>query len=150
MKRINIIWIIPLRLLLILGFLAACGDGGGGGDSGSDDPAEPPQVVVPRAVTLNNELIRPWGLAFLPDNRMLVSEKGGSMVILSADGINIQEDVSGLPLVADSGQGGLLDVALASPSTRWRPVPAAGTRSAGYSADTQRLHSGRPGCRALR
>jgi glucose/arabinose dehydrogenase len=43
---------------------------------------------------------------------MLVSEKGGSMVILSADGINIQEDVSGLPLVADSGQGGLLDVAL--------------------------------------
>jgi glucose/arabinose dehydrogenase len=113
MKRINIIWIIPLGLLLILGFLAACGDGGGGGDSGSDGPAEPPQVVVPRAVTLNNELIRPWGLAFLPDNRMLVSEKGGSMVILSADGINIQEYVSGLPLVADSGQGGLLDVALA-------------------------------------
>jgi glucose/arabinose dehydrogenase len=113
MKRINIIWIIPLGLLLILGFLAACGDGGGGGDSGSDDPAEPPQVIEPRAVTLNNELIRPWGLAFLPDNRMLVSEKGGSMVILSADGINIQEYVSGLPLVADSGQGGLLDVALA-------------------------------------
>lgn len=112
MKRINIIWIIPLGLLLILGSLAACGGSGGGGDSGSDNPAEPPQVVEPRAVTLNNELIRPWGLAFLPDNRMLVSEKGGSMVILSADGINIQEDVSGLPLVADSGQGGLLDVAL--------------------------------------
>ena len=112
MKRINIIWIIPLGLLIILGFLAACGGGGGGGDNGSDNPAEPPQVVEPRAVTLNNELIRPWGLAFLPDNRMLVSEKGGSMVILSADGINIQEDVSGLPLVADSGQGGLLDVAL--------------------------------------
>ena len=108
MKRLNIFTVI-LPLILVL--LTACGGEGGGG-SDSENPAEPPQVIEPRAVTLNDELIRPWGIAFLPDNRMLVSEKGGSMVILSADGITIQEEVSGLPVVEGTGQGGLLDVAL--------------------------------------
>ncbi len=63
-------------------------------------------------VTLNDLLVRPWGLTFLPDNRMLVTEKGGRMVILSADGTIVQKIVKELPIVAGSGQGGLLDVAL--------------------------------------
>ena len=93
MKRLNIfITILPL----IFGLLVACGSGGGGG-SDTDPPSDLPQDIEPRAITLNDELIRPWGLAFLPDRRMLVSEKGGTMVILSADGITIQEEVSGLP-----------------------------------------------------
>jgi len=108
MKRLNIfITILPL----IFGLLVACGSGGGGG-SDTDPPSDLPQDIEPRAITLNDELIRPWGLAFLPDRRMLVSEKGGTMVILSADGITIQEEVSGWPVVIDAGQGGLLDVAL--------------------------------------
>ena len=69
-------------------------------------------IVGPRAVTLNDVLVRPWGLAFLPDNRMLVTEKGGRMLLLSEDGTILQEMVSGLPIVEASGQGGLLDVAL--------------------------------------
>jgi glucose/arabinose dehydrogenase len=69
-------------------------------------------VVEPRVVKLNDVLVRPWGLAFLPDNRMLVTEKGGSIVILSAEGTIEQEIVSGLPIVESAGQGGLLDVAL--------------------------------------
>ena len=108
MKRLNIFTII---LPLIFGLLVACGSGGGGG-SDTDPPSDLPQDIEPNAITLNDELIRPWGLAFLPDRRMLVSEKGGTMVILSADGITIQEEVSGLPVVTDAGQGGLLDVAL--------------------------------------
>lgn len=108
MKRLNIFTVI---LLLLFGLLAACGGGGGGG-SDSETPSEPPQAIEPRAVILNDELIRPWGISFLPDSRILVSEKGGSMVILSADGITILEEVSGLPVVDDTGQGGLLDVAL--------------------------------------
>jgi glucose/arabinose dehydrogenase len=108
MKRLNIFTVI---LPLIFGLLAACGGGGGGG-SDSETPSEPPQAIEPRAVILNDELIRPWGISFLPDSRMLVSEKGGTMVILSADGITILEEVSGLPVVDDTGQGGLLDVAL--------------------------------------
>jgi len=108
MKRLNIFTII---LPLIFGLLVACGSGGGGG-SDTDSSSDLPQDIEPKAITLNDELIRPWGLAFLPDRRMLVSEKGGTMVILSADGITIQEEVSGLPVVTDAGQGGLLDVAL--------------------------------------
>lgn len=69
-------------------------------------------VAAPRAVTLSNVLTAPWGLAFLPDHRMLVTQKGGSMVIMSADGNAVQTSVSGLPVVEASGQGGLLDVAL--------------------------------------
>ncbi len=43
---------------------------------------------------------------------MLVTQKGGSMIILSRDGRTVQATVNGLPAVAASGQGGLLDVAL--------------------------------------
>jgi len=67
---------------------------------------------APMAVTLNSSLAAPWGLAFLPDGRMLVTQKGGSLLILSNDGKTILASVSGLPVVAASGQGGLLDVAL--------------------------------------
>jgi len=102
--------IAALGLLALLGVLFACG--GGSGDSSSDDSTPSPPAVAPTAVTLNDLLVSPWGLAFLPDNRMLVTEKGGSMVILSTDGRNVQATVSGLPAVAASGQGGLLDVAL--------------------------------------
>jgi glucose/arabinose dehydrogenase len=61
---------------------------------------------------LNSSLTRPWGLAFLPDTRILVSQKEGSMLILSSDGSTIQANISGLPPVLANGQGGLLDVAL--------------------------------------
>jgi glucose/arabinose dehydrogenase len=100
-----------LGLLALLGALVACG-GGGSGDDGSEGSVPVPPAVVPRAVTLNNLLVQPWGLAFLPDNRLLVTEKEGRMLILSADGKIVQAVVSGLPAVIASGQGGLLDVAL--------------------------------------
>jgi len=109
--RKKILWSLSLGFLLILGTLTACGGGGGGDDSSNGLPVEPP-VAAPVAITLNTSLIQPWGLAFLPDNRMLVTEKGGSMIILSADGLTVLVEVSGLPLVEASGQGGLLDVVL--------------------------------------
>jgi glucose/arabinose dehydrogenase len=62
-------------------------------------------------VTLNESLASPWGLAFLPDGRMLVTQKGGTMAILGADGA-AQATITGLPPVVADGQGGLLDVAL--------------------------------------
>lgn len=67
---------------------------------------------MPRTRTLNTALANPWGMAFLPDGRMLVTQKAGSMVILSADGATVQATLSGVPPVVSSGQGGLLDVAL--------------------------------------
>jgi glucose/arabinose dehydrogenase len=48
---------------------------------------------------------------FLPDGRMLITQKGGSMVIVSADGSS-KTNVTGVPSVATGGQGGLLDIAL--------------------------------------
>jgi glucose/arabinose dehydrogenase len=57
-------------------------------------------------------LASPWGLAFLPDGRMLVTQKGGALVIVRADGSAVDATVGGVPAVNASGQGGLLDVAL--------------------------------------
>ena len=56
-------------------------------------------------------LEHPWALAFLPDGRMLVTERPGRLRIV-AEGMLRPEPVAGVPEVWDEGQGGLLDVAL--------------------------------------
>lgn len=65
-----------------------------------------------RAVTVASGLEHPWGLVFLPDGRMLVTERPGRLRIVSANG-QLSAPLSGVPAVAARGQGGLLDVALA-------------------------------------
>jgi glucose/arabinose dehydrogenase len=65
-----------------------------------------------RVVTVTGGLEHPWGLAFLPDGRMLVTERAGRLRILSRDGALAAQPVAGAPRVEASGQGGLLDVAL--------------------------------------
>ncbi|MEJ2453242.1 MAG: PQQ-dependent sugar dehydrogenase [Candidatus Thiodiazotropha sp.] len=57
-------------------------------------------------------LNHPWSLAFLPDGRMLVTERGGSLRMIDADGRLDPVPVAGLPLIHQYGQGGLLDVVL--------------------------------------
>lgn len=64
-----------------------------------------------RVVTVAKGLEHPWGLAFLPDGRMLVTERPGRLRIAAADGA-LSEPVAGVPEVYETGQGGLLDVAL--------------------------------------
>lgn len=56
-------------------------------------------------------LARPWAIDFLPDNRMIVTERGGRMRIVSPDGKK-SSGVKGLPGADVGGQGGLLDVAV--------------------------------------
>jgi aldose sugar dehydrogenase len=63
-------------------------------------------------VTVTEGLVNPWGLTFLPDGKMLVTERPGRLRVLSADGKQMSEPVTGLPAVDARGQGGLLDVAL--------------------------------------
>ena len=65
-------------------------------------------TVEPVARGLEN----PWSLAFLPDGRMLVSERPGRLRIVTANGA-VGAPISGLPAVHHEGQGGLLDVVLA-------------------------------------
>ncbi|MBX3703192.1 MAG: PQQ-dependent sugar dehydrogenase [Steroidobacteraceae bacterium] len=63
-----------------------------------------------RVVEVAAGLEHPWGLAFLPDGRMLVTERPGRLRILGSDG-SLSAPVAGLPAVHAIGQGGLLDVA---------------------------------------
>jgi glucose/arabinose dehydrogenase len=98
--------LLPL-LLAALASLSACGGGGGGGGDPDPDPAPVAVKVSARATGLAN----PWGMAFLPDGRMLVTERLGRLLLLSAAG-SVVGPVSGVPTVMAEGQGGLLDVAL--------------------------------------
>ncbi|MDP0498522.1 MAG: PQQ-dependent sugar dehydrogenase [Verrucomicrobiota bacterium JB022] len=56
-------------------------------------------------------LNHPWGLAFLPDGRLLVTERAGDLRVLEGNG-KLSRPVRGVPKVFADGQGGLLDVAL--------------------------------------
>ena len=82
-------------LVLLAGVLAAA--------------ALPLQAAEPKVVVVAHGLVNPWGLAFLPEGRMLVTEKPGRMRIIGADG-KLGPPLPGLPRVAAEGQGGLLDV----------------------------------------
>ncbi len=62
-----------------------------------------------RLVTVASGLDRPWAMAFLPDRRMLVTEKPGRMRLVARDG-TLSAPLGGVPPVAAQGQGGLLDV----------------------------------------
>lgn len=66
--------------------------------------------------TLTTEVVAsgleyPWALAFLPDGRMLVTERPGRLRLVAADG-SLSSPISGVPRVFAQGQGGLLDLAL--------------------------------------
>jgi aldose sugar dehydrogenase len=71
------------------------------------------QSVKLKVDTLNSQLTRPFGLAFLPDGKMLVTEKAGILKLLSQSGATLSSITAGIPPVANSNQeGGLLDVVL--------------------------------------
>ena len=65
-----------------------------------------------RVVRLVEGLEHPWGLAFLPDGRMLVTERPGRLRVVGQDGKLDPQAISGLPKITVHGQGGLMDVAL--------------------------------------
>ncbi|MFL4977134.1 MAG: PQQ-dependent sugar dehydrogenase [Xanthobacteraceae bacterium] len=61
--------------------------------------------------TVTSGLSNPWGLAFLPDGRMLVTERPGRMRLVARDG-KLSPPLGGVPKVFAQSQGGLHDVAL--------------------------------------
>ncbi|CFX04840.1 conserved exported protein of unknown function [Candidatus Filomicrobium marinum] len=61
--------------------------------------------------TVASGLEHPWSVAYLPDGRLLVTERPGRLRIVTQDG-NLSGPLKGVPEVFTSGQGGLLDVAL--------------------------------------
>ncbi len=91
-----------LKLLACAGAaaLAACGD------FGHDSFAQSPFTITPVA-----EFNEPWAMAFVPDGRLLVTEKRGALKLSTFDGKQTG-DVAGVPAVEYGGQGGLGDVVL--------------------------------------
>jgi glucose/arabinose dehydrogenase len=101
-----------LRALLgatgIAAVLAGCSD-----PSSAQGPGEAinSEQATFRVVAVATGLEHPWGMAFLPDEEILVTERPGRLRILR-DGQLDPEPIAGVPEVYASGQGGLLDVAL--------------------------------------
>lgn len=111
-----------------MALLAACGGGGGSvsisafGVDGTAAPAPPPAAnpppaspMVVRVSELASGFNSPWGLAFLPDGKLLVTQRSGQIRLRNADGTPVNggaDQVSGVPAVEAVGQGGLLDVAV--------------------------------------
>jgi glucose/arabinose dehydrogenase len=92
-------------MLVLVGALVASGG-----------PSAPAQIFHSSAGDLEVQtaakgLDHPWALAFLPDGRMLVTERPGRMRIVGKDGTP-SPALAGVPRVFASGQGGLLDVVL--------------------------------------
>lgn len=80
--------------------------------------ASPLQAVSPsstargfKQATVTEGLERPWGMAWLPDGSMLISEKAGRLRLLK-NGVLEPTPISGVPSVMSSGQGGLMDVSI--------------------------------------
>jgi aldose sugar dehydrogenase len=77
----------------------------------------PSQHVAPSGATkvevteVARGLEHPWSLAFLPDGRMLVTERAGRLRYVGRDG-ELSDPIAGVPEVVAEGQGGLLDVVL--------------------------------------
>ncbi|MDH5234754.1 MAG: PQQ-dependent sugar dehydrogenase, partial [Gemmatimonadota bacterium] len=97
--------------LFLLAAAFACGAGPGAGAQG-DAPASPQPGYtegVVRTETVASGLEHPWGLAFLPDGRILVTERPGRLRIVGTDG-SLSAPLTGVPAVHAVGQGGLLDV----------------------------------------
>jgi len=83
-----------------------------------DHPVFPGETRAPYHATapynvsvITDQLKSPWSLAFLPDGKMLVTEKVGNLRIVDVGG-TISSPVTGLPALVTRGQVGLLDVAL--------------------------------------
>ena len=111
---LGIVGTAPLALALVL---FGCGGGSSGGGTPAPAPTPSPSPTTTPAPTttavLQNAVAtfdNPWAMAFLPDGRLLVTEKPGHLQLVTTAGAKTQ--VSGVPAVTYSGQIGLLDVAL--------------------------------------
>lgn len=115
----GVAWLTGAALLA----LAGCGGGGDGGAVVTPTPSPSPSLspsptptatatpIASVTATPVATMASPWAMVFLPDGRLLVTEKGGTLRIVTQAGAK-SAALGGVPAVAASGQGGLLDVAL--------------------------------------
>ena len=106
MRRHRFASLIPLLSLALNASCAQAPDG-----PAPRSPTPPTQGNTLKVETVASGLDHPWGLAILADGRMLVTERLGRLRWVSRDG-KLSEPLTGVPAVAASGQGGLLDITL--------------------------------------
>ncbi|RYY95209.1 MAG: PQQ-dependent sugar dehydrogenase [Chitinophagaceae bacterium] len=123
--------------LLMAPLLAACGAPPNSGQTGTPGDTSAPASVETRkpntdytpsfpgqtrapavrsssgwaGTVLTRDLEKPWGIGVLPDGRLLITEKKGTMRIAGTSG-NLSAPITGIPAVNSSGQGGLLGIAI--------------------------------------
>ena len=91
-------------------------------------------------VKLVDGLQNPWSIAWLPDGRMLVTERAGRLRIVSKDFKLDPKAIEGLPRIVVGGQGGLFDVAVPPnhKETGWIYVSYSGAGNGGHGAELLR------------
>lgn len=99
------------KLVLIACLMSAAAALGQGQAQAPRSPTPAPVDGVVRVETIADGLEHPWALAFLPDGRILITERPGRVRIVERDG-RLSEPLAGVPPVQARGQGGLLDVTL--------------------------------------
>lgn len=105
----------PLTFITWL-ILLACSDRELSPGLTTDDPGKSNVIVQSekqafKVDTITNKLKNPWGMAFLPDGRILVTERVGEIRIVK-DGKLLDEKIQNVPAVYARGQGGLMDIVL--------------------------------------
>ncbi|TGX53365.1 PQQ-dependent sugar dehydrogenase [Sphingomonas gei] len=119
-------WHNLLLASVALATLSACGGGGDGGvvtptptpsasPSPTPSPAPSPTPTATPITSVRSTAVAsfswPWAMVFMPDGRLLVTEKPGTLRIAAQDGTK-SAALGGVPAVSYAEQGGLLDVAL--------------------------------------
>lgn len=98
--RINII-------ILFFAFVFGCAEK----DNGTQSATETPEATGFKVDTITASLDAPWGMAFLPDGRILVTEKKGEIRVIE-NGKLSDTRIGNVPAVYANSQGGLLDIKL--------------------------------------
>jgi glucose/arabinose dehydrogenase len=126
----------PTRAWLLA--LALSGPGAGS-STAAEAPVFESELHRFQVITVSRGLEHPWGLAFLPDGAMLVTERPGRLRLIR-DGVLDPAPVPGTPEVYAAGQGGLLDVALHPDfaTNRWVYLSYAGRGRDGAGTEVAR------------
>jgi aldose sugar dehydrogenase len=118
MNQVRVVALATLAMMTVAGRGAAQGVDPRPANGADQRPAFPGQTDAPerkldvnfQVQTVAGNINTGWALAFLPNGKMLVTQRGGQLLLLGPDGA--RAEVAGLPPVDARGQGGLLDVAL--------------------------------------
>lgn len=105
MKKLNLLSYLLLNILL-----ASCSEKNGTAEK-QNLPVIESEKQNFSIDTLATGLSNPWAIAFLPDGRILVTERKGEIRIIQ-DGKLLDEKITNVPAVYAEGQGGLLDITL--------------------------------------